>query len=109
MASLMKFLIPLLILGIVLLFSYGFGIIKSQKKQNKIVSFIILGFGVVIDVTTTILIVKQNESGRICDLTPGCMNETGMLYIIFGFFLVIGTIILLTGLVKVIKSYQAKK
>ena len=106
MARTMKYLLPLLLLGVILLFSFGSGVIKRRKKPNKVISFIILGFGATIDIITTILIVKQNESNRICNASPGCMNESGMLYIFFGFLLFIGTVFIFIGLVNVIKAYK---
>ena len=74
-------------------------------KNNKFVSVSILILGLMIDGVVINLLIKLYQSSKLCALDPECMDESGMLYMIYYALLIIGTIVLILGIVRTIKSF----
>ena len=78
-------------------------------KKNKHTPIAILVIGTIINSIVISLLIKLYQSSKLCDLDPECMDESGMLYMVYYVLLIVGTVILIFGVIKTIKAFLRKE
>ena len=78
-------------------------------KKNKHIPIDILVIGTIINSIVISLLIKLYQSSKLCDLDPECMDESGMLYMVYYVLLIVGTVILIFGVIKTIKAFLRKE